>query len=339
MRALPCTLIILALSATLVAYSQKQKYYSIGFYNLENLFDTIHDEGKNDYEFLPKGVNEWNSKKYYSKINNIASVLSQLGTELQPAGAAIVGICEVENKNTLNDLIKAPNIIQKKWEYIHVESQDSRGIDCALLYDPKQFTPTEHRLVPYKNSGGSRHRTRGFLVVGGTLAKEQIHIIVNHWPSRYSKSPSRERAATQVKSIKDSIASLHPDTKFIIMGDFNDNPDNISLKDSLRAKRNIAEATTAHDLFNPFWDILRKEKRGSMKYRDRWQMYDQIIISKNLCNPKGKGLKYGKSEIHVRPHMMNTEGRYKDYPKRTHADGRWLNGYSDHLPVVIYLYK
>ncbi|MBE6304136.1 MAG: endonuclease/exonuclease/phosphatase family protein [Bacteroidales bacterium] len=339
MRVLPCTLLILALFTTLAVYPQKEKYCSIGFYNLENMFDTIHDEGKNDYEFLPKGVNEWNSKKYNYKINNIASILSQLGTELQPSGAAIVGICEVENKNVLNDLVKADGLTRKKWEYIHMESEDNRGIDCALLYDPKQFSPATRQLVPYRNSGGSRHRTRGFLVVGGTLAKEQLHIIVNHWPSRYSKSPSRERAATQIKALKDSIFKLHPDTKLIIMGDFNDNPDNISLKDSLRARRSLAEVNTAHDLYNPFWNILRKEKKGTIKYRDRWQLYDQIIVSGNLCDKKRKGLKYSKSEIFVRPYMMNAEGRYKDYPKRTHADGKWLNGYSDHLPVVIYLYK
>ena len=339
MRVLPYILIIVALFTTIATYPQKQKYYSIGFYNLENMFDTIHDEGKNDYEFLPKGVNEWNSKKYNCKINNIASVLSQLGTENQQSGAAIIGICAVENRNVLNDLIKSKELARKKLEYIHIESQDSRGIDCALLYDSKQFKPATQQLVPYRNSGGSRHRTRGFLVVGGTLAKEQIHIIVNHWPSRYSKSPSRERAATQVKAIKDSIFRMHPDTKLIIMGDFNDNPDNVSLKDSLRAMRNIAEAKAAHNLYNPYWDILRKEKKGSIKYRDRWQLYDQIILSGNLCDKKRKGLKYAKSEIHMRPHMINAEGRYKDYPKRTHADGKWLNGYSDHLPVVIYLYK
>ncbi len=337
MRALPCTLIIFALLTTIAIHAQK--HYSIGFYNLENLFDTIHAEGKNDYEFLPKGVNEWTSKKYDSKIKNMASVLAELGTDLQPAGAAIVGVCEVENSSTLDDLLREKALARRGWKYIHRESKDSRGIDCALLYNPKEFRPTATQLVPYKNSGGSRHRTRGFLVVGGTLAGEQIHIIVNHWPSRYSKSPSRERAATQVKALKDSIVRLHPDTKMIIMGDFNDNPDNISLKDSLRARRNIADARAAHDLYNPFWDILRKEKRGSLKYRDRWQMYDQIIISGNLCGNKKRGLRFVKSEIHTRPHMMNASGKYKDYPKRTHADGKWLNGYSDHLPVVIYLTK
>ncbi len=339
MKIAPYIFTIFALLATLDAYTQKQKYYSIGFYNLENLFDTIHAEGKNDYEFLPKGTNKWNSKKYDNKIKNIASVLTQIGTELQPAGASIVGVCEVENSNTLNDLVQTKELSRKKWKYIHMESEDSRGIDCALLYNPKEFRPTATQLIPYKNSGGSRHRTRGFLVVSGTLAQEQIHIIVNHWPSRYSKSPSRERAATQVRTLKDSILRLHPDTKLIIMGDFNDNPDNISLKDSLKARRNITDAKTAHDLYNPYWDILRKEKRGSIKYRDRWQLYDQIIIGGNLCNKKRVGLKFHKGDIHLRPHMMNSDGRYKDYPKRTHADGRWLNGYSDHLPVVIYLYK
>ena len=339
MKTLPCILIIAAILCTISAYSQKQKYYSIGFYNVENMFDTIHDEGKNDYEFLPKGTNKWNSKKYSNKIKNIASVLAQLGVELQPAGAAIVGLCEVENSNTLNDLTRSKELANKKWEYIHIESNDSRGIDCALLYDPKQFTPIARQLIPYKNSGGSRHRTRGYLVVSGTLAKENIHIIVNHWPSRYSKSPSRERAATQIKTIKDSITRLHPETKLIIMGDFNDNPDNVSLKDSLAARRYISETKKAHDLYNPYWDILRKEKRGSIKYRDRWQLYDQIIISGNMCEKNSRGLKYAKSDIHKHPHMINSKGRYKDYPKRTIADDRWLNGYSDHLPVVIYLYK
>ena len=337
MRALPCTLIIFALLTTIGIHAQK--HYSIGFYNLENLFDTIHAEGKNDYEFLPKGVNEWTSKKYDSKIKNMASVLAELGTDVQPAGAAIVGVCEVENSSTLDDLLREKALARRGWKYIHRESKDSRGIDCALLYNPKEFRPTATQLVPYKNSGGSRHRTRGFLVVGGTLAGEQIHIIVNHWPSRYSKSPSRERAATQVKALKDSIARLHPDTKMIIMGDFNDNPDNKSLKECLQAKQEITDIKTRNDLYNPYWNILRKEKQGTIVYRDRWQLYDQIIVSGRLCDKKSKGLKYMKSEIHKRPHLINDKGRYKGQPKRTHAAGEWLNGYSDHLPIVIYLSK
>lgn len=329
------TAIALTLLATLTLSAQKstEKYHCIGFYNTENLFDTIHAEGHNDYEFLPKGVNRWNSEKYTNKIKNIASVLAELGTILQPQGATMVGVCEVENSAVLDDLVNSPALARKGWKYLHAESKDVRGIDCALLYNPKLFTPKEHKLIPY----GNKRRTRGYLVVSGSIDEEQFHIIVNHWPSRNSKSPSREYAATQVRAIKDSIMQAHPMTKIIIMGDFNDNPKNISLKDSLRTRQYITDANKAGDLFNPFWDIHKQKKIGSLKYRDRWQLYDQIIINGNIC--RGKGLKYAKSEIYSPTHLINKSGRYKGYPKRTHANGEWLNGYSDHLPVLIYMKK
>ena len=329
------TMILTLLIATLLPAQNRKELHCIGFYNLENLFDTIHDAGKNDYEFLPKGANRWNSEKYTGKIENIAATLTALGTEQQPLGATIVGVCEVENSNVLNDLIKSPSIACKGWKYIHIESEDSRGIDCALLYDPTRFTPDEKELIPY----GNNRKTRGFLTVSGTIAGEQLHIIVNHWPSRYSKSPSREAAATKIRAIKDSIIQRHPTTKVIIMGDFNDNPDNKSLKECLQAKQEITDIKTRNDLYNPYWNKLRKEKQGTIVYRDRWQLYDQIIVSGRLCDKKSKGLKYMKSEIHKQPHLINDKGRYKGQPKRTHAAGEWLNGYSDHLPVVIYLSK
>lgn len=327
-------ILMLSMVAPLPAQTRKE-LHSIGFYNLENLFDTIHDAGKNDYEYLPKGVNRWNSEKYTNKIKNIAATLAGIGAGEQPSGATAIGVCEVENSNVLDDLIKSPQIARKGWKYIHMESDDSRGIDCALLYDPTRFTPKEKQLIPY----GNNRKTRGFLTISGTICGEQLHIIVNHWPSRYSKSPAREAAAEKVKAIKDSIIRRHPTSKVIIMGDFNDNPDNKSLKETLQAKQEITAATKSSDLYNPFWNKLRKEKQGTIVYRDRWQLYDQIILSGQLCNKKSKGLKYIKSEIHRPPHLINDKGRYKGYPKRTHAGGEWLNGYSDHLPVVIYLGK
>lgn len=331
----PATIILALFIATLTSAQNREELHCIGFYNLENFFDTIHDAGKNDYEFLPKGVNRWNSEKYTGKIKNIATTLASLGTEQQPHGATIVGVCEVENTNVLNDLIKSPSIARKGWKYIHIESEDSRGIDCALLYDPTRFTPDDKQLIPY----GNNRKTRGFLTISGTIAGEQLHIIVNHWPSRYSKSPSREAAATKIRAIKDSIIQRHPTTKIIIMGDFNDNPDNKSLKENLQAKQEITDVKKKNDLYNPFWNKRKKEKLGTIVYRDHWQLYDQIIVSGRLCDKKIKGLKYIKSEIHRPPHLINDKGSHKGYPKRTHAGGEWLNGYSDHLPVVIYLSK
>ena len=327
------TIILLLFTLTIISATDKGEYCSIAFYNLENLFDTIHDDGKNDYEYLPKGKNRWDSKKYKSKISNLATVLS----EIDGGNAALIGVCEVENKGTLKDLLAHPRLARKKLNYIHRESSDARGVDCALIYDLRQFTPQRTILVPYSDTITS-HRTRGYLIVSGKLQGEEVHIIVNHWPSRYSKSPSREYAAMRVKHLKDSIAAAVPHSKIIIMGDFNDNPDNKSLKECLKARRTVAEIRSAADLYNPWWDILRREKRGSIKYRDRWQLYDQIIVSGNLCG-KGKGLRYEKCEIYSRPHMMNHEGNYAGYPKRTIAGEKWINGYSDHLPVVVYLRK
>ena len=304
---------------------------SVAFYNLENLFDTIHAEGKNDYEFLPKGKNSWDSNKYRNKIANLASVLSELGG----GNVALVGVCETENEATLRDLLAHPRLARRKLRCIHRESSDSRGVDCALIYDPRQFTPQSSTLIPYSDTI-TRHSTRGYLVVGGTLLGEEVHIVVNHWPSRYSKSPSREYAAIRVRHIKDSIAAARPLSKIIVMGDFNDNPDNKSLKECLAARRTIAEVSSPYGLYNPWWDILRRQKQGSIKYQDRWQLYDQILLSGNLCG-KGKGLQYARCEIHSRSYMMNHKGNYAGYPKRTIAGGKWLNGYSDHLPVVVYL--
>ena len=325
------TIVFLLLAIVATQANGKKESCSVAFYNLENLFDTIHDEGKNDYEFLPKGKNSWDSKKYLGKINNIATVISEIGN----GNVALLGVCEVENENTLRELLGHRHLSGRGLRYIHRESDDSRGVDCALIYDPRQFTPCNTILVPYSDTV-TRHRTRGYLVVSGKLLKEEVHVIVNHWPSRYSKSPSREYAAKRVKYLKDSITAVAPRSKIIIMGDFNDNPDNKSLKLCLEARRNISEVASGNGLYNPWWDKLRREKQGSIKYRDKWQLYDQILLSGNLCD-RSKGLQYDRCEIHCRRYMMNNEGNYAGYPKRSIAGGRWIAGYSDHLPVVVYL--
>ncbi|MBR5150638.1 MAG: endonuclease/exonuclease/phosphatase family protein [Bacteroidaceae bacterium] len=322
---------ILLLGTILFAQTNKQQACAIAFYNMENLFDTIHCEGKNDYEFLPRGVNRWDSKRYNSKIENMATVVADL---CDTYNSAIIGVCEVENSNVLSHLVSNPKLKAYNLKYIHRESDDTRGIDCALLYNPLLFTPEQSTLVPYGDSGW-QNKTRGYLVVRGKLADEDIHIIVNHWPSRHAKSPAREYAASRVKAIKDSIATHHPQSMIAVIGDLNDNPDNKSLKEILEARRELAECNKSSDLYNPWWNTLRKQKQGTVVFRDRWQLYDQIIISRNMCDKEG--LKYRQCHIHKPPYMLYSKGDYKGFPMRTFANGEWRNGYSDHLPVVISL--
>lgn len=324
------------------AMAQEKRYevYSVGFYNLENLFDTIHDKGKNDYEFLPDGTNKWGTLKYTNKQKNMATVLNEMGTDLLPVGMAAVGVSEIENSRVLEDLVKHEVLAPRGWDYIHIEGPDKRGVDCALLYNPKLFKPVNSKLAPYTTEDNdTTYKTRGFLIVSGNMGGELVHIIVNHWPSRYAKSPARERAGTLVRQLKDSIMAEMPDTKVLIMGDMNDDPDNKSMADCLGALREKSEIKAGSDLYNPWWNILRKKGAGTLKYKGKWNLFDQIVLSGNLIGADRSTLKLYKTEIFSRNYLFQQEGRYKGNTKRTHAGGVWLNGYSDHLPVIVYLIK
>ena len=184
--------VIGVLLAFLPASAQKKySVYGVGFYNQENLFDTCHDEGKRDYDFLPTGSYKWNAMKYNHKLNNMSRALADMGTDVLPnIGCAIIGLAEVENSKALDDLVAQPALSARNYQYVHIEGPDRRGIDCALLYNPSLFSVKNTRLVPYvqKLKKDSAFYTRGFLTVSGTLADEHISVIVCHLPSRFSES-------------------------------------------------------------------------------------------------------------------------------------------------------
>jgi endonuclease/exonuclease/phosphatase family metal-dependent hydrolase len=335
-------LMMLLLSAFLTAQAQEKRYevYSVGFYNLENLFDTIHDKGKNDYEFLPDGTNKWGTMKYTNKLKNMARVLNEMGTDLLPMGMAAVGVSEIENSRVLEDLVKQEPLAARGWDFVHIEGPDRRGVDCGLLYNPKLFKPVNSKLAPYTTEDNdTTYKTRGFLIVSGEMGGELVHIIVNHWPSRYAKSPARERAGVLVRQLKDSIMAAMPDTKILIMGDMNDDPDDKSMASCLGNFRNKEDVKASTDLYNPWWNILRKKGAGTLKYKGKWNLFDQIVLSGNLLGNDRSTLKLYKTEIFSRNYLFQQEGRYKGNTLRTHAGGVWLNGYSDHLPVIVYLIK
>lgn len=324
---------------------QEKRYnlYGIGFYNLENLFDTIHTlapdgTDKNDYEYLPDGANKWNTMKYNAKLKNMSTVLSLMGTDRIPNGLTLVGVTEVENRGVLEDLLKQPALQDRGWEIAHVESPDKRGIDCAFFYNPKQFHLETINYPLYYNEDGSLYYTRGFITIGGTLAGEKVHFIMNHWPSRFAASPARERAGDIVRAIKDSILVQYPGSSVIIMGDMNDDPDDPSMAIHLGAKKQ-KENCGPTDLFNPWWKTLRDDGIGTLKYDGKWNLFDQIVMTGNLVDGDRSHLQFFRNEIFVRDFMLQHEGKNKGNPLRTSASGVWQNGYSDHLPTTIYLVK
>ena len=317
--------------------------YAIGFYNLENLFDTCHDVGHNDYEYLPDGGNKWNGLKYSHKLKNMSRVLSEMGTDKIPWGCAAIGVSEVENAKCLEDLCNQEPLKARNFQFVHIEGPDYRGVDCALLYNPRLFTVRDIKLVPYVYvlPEDSARNTRGFFVVSGTLADEHVTIIVNHLPSRFAGSFYREEGGRQIRLVKDSLLKEDPDLKLIIMGDMNDDPQDKSMAEALGVKREMKDVKK-DGLWNPFWNTLANGN-GTLMYDGRWNLFDQIILSHSLLDQKGKKdyrtLKYISHQIFRRDYLFQTEGKYKGNPLRTHAGGAWLDGYSDHLPTVVYLVK
>jgi endonuclease/exonuclease/phosphatase family metal-dependent hydrolase len=252
----------------------------------------------------------------------------------------------VENAKCLTDLCNQEPLKARNIQFCHIEGPDYRGVDCGLLYNPALFTVRDVKLVPYiykKQEDIDKGRaTRGFLVVSGTLANEHVTIIVNHLPSRGATSYYRELGGEQIRVVKDSLINEDPNVKLFIMGDMNDDPKDPSMSVALGAKRKIEEATAPNDLYNPFWDI-HASGTGTLMYDGAWNLFDQIILSNSLLNQKGQRdfstLKFWQPQIFRRDYLFQQEGKYKGGTLRTHAGGVWLDGYSDHLPTLVYVVK
>ena len=199
-------------------------------------------------------------------------------------------------------------------------------------------------MYPYipTDKQNRKFRTRGFLAVSGILAGEHVVFIVNHLPSRFNGSYYREVGAAQIKSLKDRILAEDKNCKVIVMGDMNDDPTDKSMHNVLSAKEEIS-MVGKDDMYNPWYNVLAKQGTGTLQYQGSWNLFDQIILSPSLLNKGGRKdystLKYWKNEVQRMPYLFQTEGKYKGNTKRTTAGGVWLDGYSDHLPTVVYLVK
>lgn len=326
-------------AAVLSAQKPKQtmQVAGIAFYNFENLFDTIpnNPEGR-DEEYTPGGKREWDSKKYWNKIHNLAYVISQMTSTSTPSGPAIIGVAEVENSGVLADLVADRQIADWNLQFVHHDSPDARGIDVSLLYNPEYFeveNVTNHRLTAID------FRTRDQMCVVGRLMGQRIAVIVNHWPSRLGgqeqSSPHREAAAALCREIADSLWRTDPEMGVIIMGDLNDDPMDRSTAHVLGARRDQKKVKGPHQFFNPWWKIL-DNGIGTLEYKGQWNLFDQIIISGNLLSqPTGRWY-YQRAEVLNRD-FLKESGR--PYPLRTYSYGKYCNGYSDHFPTEIFLVR
>ena len=325
---------------------QAQKIYKIravAFYNVENLFDTENDSLTFDDDRTPEGKDHWTQERYEQKVENLSKVISNIGLIVSKTSPDIIGLCEIENKKVLEDLVSHPNLQKMNYGIVHFDSPDERGIDVAFIYKRAVFLPTsfQSRRLLLQNVDGERDYTRDQLVVGGLLDDEQIYCIVNHWPSRSGgaarSNPNRLAAAKLNKRIIDSILEIDHSAKIISMGDLNDDPIDDSLRKILKTKgnqRNLEE----NDLFNPM-EKLFKKGIGSLAYRDKWNLFDQFYFTANLLEKEGGSYRYWKANVFNAPYLFSKKGKYKGYPFRTYSGGNYTGGYSDHFPVYMYLIK
>lgn len=336
--------LIVAGAGVVAAQKSAAQYrvYGVGFYNLENLFDTINNNGSYDLEFSPNGARQWDGRKYWSKIHNLAYAISQMSTKTTPNGPAILGVSEIENKSVLDDLVRDPQIRRLGLQVVHHDSPDRRGVDVGLLYNPRYFrfeSVTNHTLMI---NGNPNFRTRDQMCVTGLLGDRRVSVIVNHWPSRLGgqeqSSYLREAAAALSRHIADSVWAIDPDRGVIIMGDLNDDPDDKSCREVLGAKKDTRKVEP-HGFFNPWWRMLRDKGIGTLAYKSAWNLFDQIIISGNLLeeNSAENDMVYFKSMVHNHEFLRDKQGNRAGYPHRTFSAGIWLDGYSDHFPTEIFL--
>lgn len=306
----------------------------IMFYNLENLFDTVDDTLKNDEAFLPQGDHHWNSYKYNDKLNDLSKVIRCVGGWEY---AELIGVCEVENKSVLTDLTQQMALENAGYHIIHQESPDNRGIDVAMLYRPDKIKIDSFAYI-YVDLGPGQRPTRDILYAKvRTLNDAQIHVFINHWPSRYGgeyySAPKRKIAAQVLRTHIDSIMRKIPQANIIVMGDFNDDPKNQSIKEVLRAKTN-RDQVKATDLYNAINSVDLTQ--GTSKYKGDWNTFDQIMVSQALLT--------GETQLHIdtdahifeAPFLFTKETKYPGVkPYRTYNGFKYVGGYSDHLPVYI----
>jgi hypothetical protein len=313
---------------------------TIMFYNLENFYDTEDDSLKQDNEFLPGGDRRWTKSRFYTKMSRISKVITNTGYWEPPF---LIGFCEVENRKVLEKLVSFAPL--KSWNYriIHKDSPDERGIDVAALYRDEVFTPLKYSYFAPVQVGELPPYTREILYVSGIVAgMDTIHVFFNHWPSRYSglmeTRPQRKQAALRLKYEIGLLQKAFKNPKIIVMGDFNDQPEDESLLKFLSAEKEITGQSD--HLVNLSFRWMNNGK-GTLKFQSQWNIFDQIIVSESNLNKKS--LLFSLPEdAHILdlPFLLEPDYNYTGMKlNRTYIGFKYHGGYSDHLPVLLKLRK
>ena len=327
------------LSFSIYAQKKEKNEFTILFYNVENLFDTIDHPDYQDEEFTPESEKEWNTQKYLKKLDDLSRVISSCNQNELPE---IIGLAEVENKKVLEDLLENKVFKKESYGIVHQESPDRRGIDVALLYRKDEFKSINYDFIKVDFPFDSSLTTRDILHVSGRLSDgENIHIFVNHWSSRWGgmkeSEPKRMYCAVALRRKIDILMARENNPRICIIGDFNDEPTNKSLMHILQAS-NKRKNLDLGDLYNLYYDQHNHGMSGSYNYRGNWNMLDQVIVSHNLINKADKySCDYEDGKILKEEFMLYENQDGVKVPNRSYGGPNYYGGISDHLPVYVVL--
>lgn len=328
---------ILLFSLTLLCWSGglwAQSQFKAAFWNVENLFDTTNAALVQDDDFTPTGRYQWTEERLVKKFQDLNRVITDID---QANDLAILGLAEIENKSVLTRLNN--DYLKRGFEIVHKESPDERGIDCALLYDPTLVTVKSSHFLTIFLAGNEK--TRDIVEVEFLFNKasssKTLYVFVNHWPSRWGgqkeTDPLRRSAARTLRTRIDNILAKDPQADILIMGDFNDYPDDPSLYEVLRAHE-AGPNFYPGDLINTTWSLDKNPDAGTCMYKGQWTVLDQIIISDGMRDKKNFYWTFASTQAFKPDYLIEQDGKYKGWPFRMHRSGKYQGGYSDHLPVV-----
>lgn len=315
-------------------YGQKPEF-TILFYNTENFFDCENDTTTSDEEYLANADRNWTPQRFHLKAERLAKVIVAAGKWNAPL---LVGLCEIENRDVLETLVKTDPLTKIHYKIIQKDSPDPRGIEVALLYRSDLFHPLDYNIIPVNDTQNPKFRTRDILKVVGTIGnKDTLIVYVNHWPSRYGGIMETQRyraiAARKLKAAVNEDLSKNPNQKIVCMGDFNDTPADQSIASQLGAKP--LQAAKNNDLINLSDSWLTNEIL-TIKSKYRWEVFDQFIVSSGFMNSKS-GILYVNAEIFKESFLLEKDITYGGVkPKRTYLGFKYHNGFSDHLPIILH---
>lgn len=316
----------------------KSQFVSVVFWNVENLYDPFDDSLTNDEEFTPAGTKHWTWNKFRRKTDQLAKTLGVVAGWALPD---LIGLCEVENRMVLHQLIRHGVLRTGQYQIVHHESPDRRGVDVAFLYRPDRFTVLADKVLTIRFPFDTSARTRDILMVKGLVhGRDTLHLFVNHWPSRrggqQSSAPRRNYVGTLLRKSADSLFRHDSTANIVIMGDLNDDPEDLSVLTHLGAKNSVADLH-AGALYNLMGIRNRTRPEGTLKFRDQWSTFDQFIVSGAMLMGKA-GLITAPDHAFVCMATFLVEEDLQFFGvklKRTYAGPKYLGGFSDHLPILL----